>query len=315
MNHKRPFRFGITSTGISSREAWLALARKSEAQGYSTLLISDHLHNQIAPVASLLAAADATTTLRVGSYLFGNDFRHPVYLAQEAATVDLMSGGRLELGLGTGWLLADYEKSGMAFDSPGVRVARLQEAVEVIKGCWSDSAFAFAGAHYRVRDLNGLPKPTQKPHPPLLIGGGSQRILSFAAREADIVGINFKTTREGWVDFSSMLPEAFDQKVAWIRESAGDRFERLELNVYVPNAAITLEPRQAAQNNFARLRAIVDDVAIDAYLESPMVLAGTVDQAVEMLRYRRERFGFSYIVLRQEVADEFAPVVERLAGT
>jgi probable F420-dependent oxidoreductase len=148
MKKLRPFRFGITSTGAPTLEAWRAHARKVEAQGYSTLLISDHLNNNLAPVPALLSAADATTTLRVSSFVFNNDFRHPFLLAHEAATIDLLTSGRFELGLGAGWRLDDYEKSGIAFDSPGVRVSRMQEAVQIIKGVWADQPFSYSGKHY-----------------------------------------------------------------------------------------------------------------------------------------------------------------------
>lgn len=315
MKNLRPFRFGISSNGATTRAAWLALAHKTEAQGYSTLLISDHLYNQIGPVSALMAAADATTTLRVGSFMFANDFRHPVLLAQEAATLDLLSGGRFELGLGSGWLGVDYEKSGIPLDAPGVRIARMEEALQIVKGCWADQPFTYSGVYYKVNEVNGLPKPMQKPRPPIMIGGGGQRILSIAAREADIVGINFKSTPEGWADFSSIKPEAIDQRIQWVRAAAGDRFETLELNNYAFIAAVTDQRRQVAQQGFQNLGETIDDAHIDEWLASPMVLVGTVDQIIQDLQLRRERFGISYIVLRESVADAFAPVVERLTGT
>ena len=315
MKNLRPFRFGINSNGATTREAWLALARKTEAQGYSTLVISDHLYNQIGPVSALVAAADATTTLRFGSFMFANDFRHPVFLAQEAATIDLLSSGRFELGLGTGWLSGDYEKSGIPFEPPGVRIARMEEAVQVVKGLWADQPFTYSGAHYQIKELSGLPKPTQKPRPPIMIGGGGQRILSVAAREADIVGINFKSTRAGGPDFLSIRPKDIDQRIQWVREAAGDRFEALELNNYAFIGAITNQRRQETQQIFQNFGQRIDDASLDEILASPMVLVGTVDQIIEDLQMRRERFGISYIVLREMVADAFAPVVERLTGT
>lgn len=314
MKKLRPFRFGITGNGATTRAAWLALARKVEAQGYATLLLSDHLHNQLSPVAALVAAAEATTTLRVGSYMFANDFRYPVFLAQDAATLDLLSGGRFELGLGSGWLLADYEKSGIPFDPPGVRIARMAEAVQVIKGYWADEPFTYAGTHYQVKALHGLPKPVQKPRPPLMIGGGARRILTIAAREADIVGINFQSTRAGWADFSSLRPAAIDQRIQWVREAAGERFADLELNNFAFIADVTNHRRQAVQQGLQRFGEVIDDADIDEWLASPMVLVGTVAQIIEDLQMRRERFGTSYIVLRESMADAFAPVVERLTG-
>lgn len=315
MKKPRPFRFGVTSPGSPTQAAWAAIAHKVEAQGYSSLLVPDHLHVQLGPVAALMAAADATTTLRLGSFMLANDFRHPVFLAQEAATIDLLSNGRLELGLGTGWLRTDYERSGLPFDPPGVRVARLQEAVQIVKGLWADAPLTYSGVHYQVQELNGLPKPTQKPRPPLLIGGGTQRILSFAAQEADIVGINFKSTREGGADLSSIKPAAIDQRIQWVHEAAGDRFDALELNNYAFIAAVTDQRRQVAQRALQDFGVTSDDTNIDEWLASPMLLVGTVDQIVEDLQWRREHFGISYVVLREKVSDAFAPVVERLTGT
>ncbi|MFN8444018.1 MAG: TIGR03621 family F420-dependent LLM class oxidoreductase [Caldilineaceae bacterium] len=261
------------------------------------------------------AASDATTTLRVGSYMFANDFRHPVFLAQEATTLDLLSSGRFELGLGSGWLLADYEKSGIPFDPPGVRIARMKEAVQIIKRYWAEQPFSYSGSYYQVKELNGLPKPVQKPRPPIMIGGGSQRVLSIAAREADIVGINFKATPAGWADFSSIKPTAIDQRIQWVRQAAGDRFAELELNNFAFIAAVTDQRRQAVQQGLQRFGEVVDEADIDDWLASPMVLVGTVEQIIQDLQMRRERFGISYIVLRENMADAFAPVVEQLTGT
>jgi len=227
----------------------------------------------------------------------------------------LLSGGRFELGLGTGWLLKDYENSGIPFDPPGVRIARMEEAVQVVKGCWGDQPFTYSGAHYQVKELNVLPKPAQKPRPPIMIGGGAQRVLSLAAREADVVGINFKSTRKGWIDLSSIRPEAIDQRIQWVREAAGDRFEVLELNNFAFVAAVTDQRRQVAQQGLQNFGEAIDDASMDEWLASPMVLVGTVSQIIQDLQMRRERFGISYIVLRKEVADAFAPVLERLVGT
>lgn len=315
MNKARPFRFGISSHGAPTREAWVALARKVEDQGYSSLVMSDHLHVQMGVIPALVAAADATTTLRLGSFMFANDFRHPVFLAQDAATIDVLSGGRFELGLGTGWLMADYEKTGIPFDSPTVRVARMEEAVTVLKGCWTDSPFTFSGTYYTVKDLNGITQPHQKPRPPIMIGGGTKRILSFAAREADIVGINFRSTRDGKADLESLRPAAFEERVQWVCTAAGDRFESLELNSFSFIAAVTDQRRQVAEKGLQSFGIAVNETEIDDWSMSPVMSVGTVDQIVDDLRMRREKLGISYIVLRESVADAFAPIVARLTGT
>jgi len=318
MNQSRAFRFGILTGGAASRSEWTDKARQAEALGYSTLLIDDHLYNPFAPLTALLSAADATNSLRVGSLVFGNDFRHPVVLAKEAATLDVLTDGRFELGLGTGYRYEDYEQSGITLQSPGTRVSRFEEAVQVIKGLLADDAFTYEGNYYTIHNLNGLPKPLQKPHPPLLLGGGSKRILSFAAREANIVGINPRTTVEGGLDFSSSTPQATEQKIAWVREAAGERFRDLELNILV-FPIVTDQRRQAAEQKLREFEMPTDEDSIDGMLASPHFPFGTVEQIIEDLQSCRERFGLSYFAVGEYfqagTMERFAPVIARLAGT
>lgn len=313
-NAPRPFRFGLLSfSEIPSREAWINKARDVEAAGFSSLLLPDHIGVPLGPIAAMATAAQATTHLRVGSYVFGNDFRNPVFLAQEAASVDLLSDGRLELGLGTGFYRVDYQQSGIPFDAPDTRVSRLEEAVQVIKGFFADKPFDFPGRFYTVTGLNGQPKPIQKPHPPIMIGGGSKRVLSLAAREADIVSFNIKTTREGGFDMSSTTPAATAQKVAWVREAAGERFNSLELNLVVPFLAVTNQRRQSLAQIAEQWGLTTDDANLNNVLMSPSVLVGTVDQIVEDLQLRRECYGMSYVTVF-DPWEAFVPVIERLAG-
>ena len=318
MDQSRAFRFGILTGGAASRGEWTDKAKQAEDLGYSTLLIDDHLYNPFALLTALVSAADATTSLRVGSLVFGNDFRHPVVLAKEAATLDVLTDGRFELGLGTGYARPDYEKSGITLQSPGTRVSRFEEAVQVIKGLFAEDTFTYEGKHYTIRNLNGLPKPVQKPYPPLLLGGGSKRMLSIAAREANIVGINIRTTAEGGLDFSSATAEATEQKITWVREAAGARFDDLELNVLV-FPVVTDQPRQAAEQILHEWERPTDEASIDGFLAESPSLFGTVDQIVEDLQARRQRFGFSYIAVGEyfqaDVMERFAPVIARLAGT
>ena len=318
MDQSRAFRFRILTGGAASRKVWIDKARRAEYLGYSTLLIDDHLYNAFALLTALVSAADATTSLRVGSLVFGNDFRHPGILAKEAATLDVLTDGRFELGLGTGYSRDDYEQLDIALQSPGTRVSRFEEAVQIIKGLFADEALTFAGNYYRINNLNGLPKSVQKPYPPLLLGGGSKRILSFAAREANIVGINVRTTAEGSLDFSSITPEATEQKIAWVREAADLRFRDLELNILV-FPIVTDQPRQAAEQMLHEFEMPTDDASIDGMLASPTYLFGTIEQIVEDLQARRQRFGFSYIAVAEyfqaDVMERFAPVIAKLAGT
>lgn len=317
MNQSRAFRFGILTGGGASRKEWTDKARQAEALGYSTLLIDDHLYNPFAPLTALVNAADATTSLRVGSLVFGNDFRHPVILAKEAATLDVLTDGRFELGLGTGYWHRDYEESGITLQPPGTRVSRFEEAVHILKGLFAEAAFTYEGNYYTIHSLNGLPKPVQKPYPPLLLGGGSKRMLSIAAREANIVGINVRTTAEGGLDLSSVTPEATDRKIAWVQEAAGERFQDLELNILV-FVIVTDQRRQAAEQTLREFEMSTDEASIDGMLASPAFLFGTVEQIIEDLQSRRQRFGLSYIAvgdyIQADILERFAPVVARLAG-
>jgi probable F420-dependent oxidoreductase len=309
----RPFRFGLVATGAPSRAAWLATARKAEQLGYATLLLEDHLTNALAPIAALMSAADATRTLRLGTFVFGNDFRHPATLAQEVATLDLLSGGRIELGLGTGYRHDDYLHRGLALDPPGTRVKRFEEAVRIIKGCFSDQPFTFAGEYYTLQEHQGLPKPLQRPHPPLLIGGGSRRMLSLAAREADIVSVNIRTTPAGGYDLTSITGEAAAEKVAWVQTAAGARRDVIELNIIASFVAVTDHRRQRAEELLRQWGVPSERLSVAQLLASPSALIGTVEQIVADLQERRARMGFSYIVVHEPM-EPFAPVVERLRG-
>ena len=279
--------------------------------GYAALYLPDHFDQQPGPIAALAAAAAATTRLRIGSLVFDNDYRHPVVLAKEAATLDILSEGRLDLGVGAGWLARDYEKSGISYDPPGTRIARLAEAVRILKGLFAGGKFSFAGKHYSIHDLEGFPPPVQKPHPPFLLGGGGKKMLTLAGREANIVHLNFNLN-EGRLNPTMVrtgLAGATDEKVSWIREAAGSRFGEIELGLTIFRASVT-EERDAVAAAFAPAM----ELEPSDILELPHFLVGTVERIVEDLQARRERFGVSHIVLPDDAADDLAPVVERLAG-
>jgi probable F420-dependent oxidoreductase len=308
----KPFRFAIQAGLPPAGSNWGELARRVEGLGYSVLTVPDHLDDQYAATPALMAAADATTTLRVGSLTYGNDYRHPVVLAKEAATLDVLSSGRFEFGLGAGWMTTDYEQAGIALDRPGVRIARLAEALAVITGLWADSPCTVDGEHYQVRGLDGRPKPTQPGGPPILIGGGGRKVLTLAARHADIIGLNIALT-SGRID-ATAGPSATDgatlEKIRWIREAAGTRFEAIELQVRVHLAAVTDDRRGLAEAVGPSL-----GLSPDEALESPHALAGSIDEIVEQCLERRERYGISVIGLGLDAMDALAPVVARLAGT
>lgn len=312
MSATRPFRFAVQEHHAASGREWREKARRVEAMGYAALYLPDHFSDQPGPIAALMAAADATSTLRIGSLVFDNDYRHPVVLAKEAATLDLLSDGRLDFGLGAGWMKSDYDRSGIPHDSAGTRIDRMEEGLKIIKGLWAGEAFSFEGKHYAIAGLEGRPRPMQKPHPPILLGGGGRKMLSLAGREADIVNVNYDL-REGRVNRELVrtgLAAATDQKLEWIRDAAGDRFGAIELSVTIFLAAITDDRDSMAGGVGEGLGMEPDDI-----LAMPHFLIGTVDEIVDDLRARRERFGISYVIVPGAVAEQLAPVVERLSGS
>ena len=314
MAHDRRFRFGVQCTGDGLDAAgWRDLARRVEGLGYSTLYMPDHFDDTpLAPMVAISFAAAATERLRVGHLVLGNDYKHPVVVAKEAATIDLLSEGRLELGLGAGWMIADYEQLGIPYDPPGVRIDRLAEACAVVKGCFADGPFSFAGEHYTITDHDARPRPVQQPHPPLVIGGGGPRVLRLAGREADIVGVN-PNLRAGAITAAAALDTLADvtrKKIDWVREGAGDRFDEIELQIRYFVAAITDDAR-----GFAELVGGGFGIDADDALASAVALVGTVDSVCDALVQRREEWGVSYVVLGEDTFEAFAPVVARLAGT
>jgi len=280
--------------------------------GYSTLTVADHFDDQLAPIPALMAAADATTTLRVGALVLCTDFTHPVVIAKEAATIDVLSGGRFELGLGAGWMTTDYENTGIAFDRAGTRIDRMGEALDVIDRLWAETPCSYAGKHFTITGLDGQPKPLQRPRPPILVGGGGKRVLSFAARAADIVGLNVDL-RRGVIDANAgpnATDEATAEKLAWIRHAAGARFRDLELHVRVHLVVVTND-RWGMATALGPAFGLTPEQA----LRSPHALAGSVEQIVDDLVERRERWGISYIGVGVDSLHALAPVVSKLAGT
>jgi probable F420-dependent oxidoreductase len=306
-----PFRFSVQCPLAADARSWADLARQAEDLGYSTLTISDHLDDQFAPGPALVAAAAATTTLRVGTLVYCNDYHHPVVLAREAATIDLLSDGRFELGMGAGWMTSDYERAGIALDAARTRIDRLDEAVTIVKGLFGDEPVDLDGDHYQVTGLLGAPRPVQRPHPPLLIGGGGRHMLSLAARHADIVGLNIDM-RAGIIGEPSgptATAEATHRKLGWIREAAGDRFDDLELQVRIHLAQITDD-----RPGLSALTSPFFGLTVEEGLVTPHALAGSVAEIVEQCQARREEFGISYIGFSLDVMEAMAPVVAQLAG-
>jgi probable F420-dependent oxidoreductase len=310
----KPFRFGVNAWRANSAADWAAKAREIEALGFATLTVPDHLADYFSPMLAALSAGQATTRLRVGTNVLNNDLRHPVLLAREAATLDLLTNGRLQLGLGAGSLKAEYDQAGLNFDRGAMRVERLAEAVIIIKALLRGETVTFSGLHYRVTGHTVGPLPVQRPHPPILIGGNGPRLLALAAREADIVGFSGITFRDGGAgppDLSGWREAEVDARVRLVREAAGEeRFARLELNALVQRVVVTDDRLQAAKELEQRW----PQLTANEFLRSPHVLIGTEDQIVDDLLAHRARWGISSYVIFEPYMKDLAPVVARLAG-
>src|SRR6266481_9905552 len=292
----RPFRFGVTAAYAPSHTAWIRTARRVEELGYATLLIPDRTTvGSLAPIPALAVAAEATTVLRLGSYVFCNEYRHPALLAREAATLDLLSEGRFELGLGAGVGPAEFQQMGIPFANAGTRVGHLEETLQLLKHLFTEETVNFSGKYYTITELKGNIRPVQQPHLPLLVAGAGERMLKLAAREADIIAIGSKIAAQGVDPADATL----EQKIAWIKEAAGDRFADLELCQTIFDLEIT--------DSGTALASQPGGWSIPS---RPL----TTEQAVAHLLEQRERYGFSYLQISTGQVENFAPVVARLAG-
>jgi probable F420-dependent oxidoreductase len=295
----RPFRFGIVAAAARSGEEWIARARRVESLGYATLVIPDNLRFTLAPLPALAIAAAATRSLRLGTYVLANDLRHPVMLAKDFATLDVLSGGRFELGIGAGRpdSAAENHMLGLPFDAGSARVSRLAESIAILKALLAGQHPGSDGDYYHSADAEISPLPAQQPGVPLLVAGSGRRMLELAAREADIIALG-------------LPPDSTETTVAerlgWIREAAGDRFADIELNINLMAVGDQV-PRWMA----ARMGVTARDLAERG---SVAAVVGSVDQMCEQLVQRRDRLGLSYILVSDEFTDLFAPVVERLSG-
>jgi probable F420-dependent oxidoreductase len=306
-----PFRFGVTASQASPGQAWTDLARRAEELGYDTFVMQDHLGRQLSPLGGLAAAAAVTSRIRIGALVFANDYRHPLLLARETATLDQISNGRVELGLGAGWNTSDYRQLGMPYERPGLRIERMQESVKLMRRLFAGERVTHAGRHYHLEGARLAPSPVQ-PRIPILIGGGGPRMLRIAAREADIVGLLTQFDSHGRPIASQGTEAQTAHKVAIIREAAGSReaFERLELNVLVAIAGLI----GSGSSPFGSVASAIKAVAPRVVGGTPYLLHGTLGQVRETLLRRRERLGISYYIWSARAVESMAPVVEALAG-
>ena len=311
----RPFRFACGLFFSDSRASLQETARKAESMGYAVGVMPDHYQPQLSPLVALQCAADVTTKLRLGTFVIANDYRHPVELAKQFATLDVLSDGRVEIGIGTGYAKPEYDSLGLTFDPAGTRVSRLEESLQVLRRLLDGEKLSFEGAHYKIAEYENFPQPVQK-RVPIMVGAGGKRLLSIAARQADIVGL--APSGAGFADpFQSSTWESTQQKIAWVKGAAGDRFGELEINCYSPlaPAQVTDDPKAAVRDILDTVRQRRPDFAMtdEEFLDSPHVFIGTVDSLTEKFQRMREELGVSYLMFFEP--DTLAPVVERLAGT
>ncbi|HEY8523846.1 MAG TPA: TIGR03621 family F420-dependent LLM class oxidoreductase [Acidimicrobiales bacterium] len=318
----RPFRFGFTGGASSKRAKLLESARTVEALGYSTFGLADHFVRPFAPLVAGMAVADATTTLRITQTVLAQDFRNPAVLAKELATLDVLSEGRLQVGLGAGWLRQEYEDAGLRFEPAAVRIERLEETAVILKGLFAGGPFSFSGAHYTIHELEGRPAPVQQPRPPIMIGGGGRKVLSVAARQADIVQL-MPSNRGGMtsLDPSQFSAPAIEEKIGWIRDAAGSRFDEIELSAQLLECAVTDRPEEHLSDLADRIAKVIGrmgggriDLGEDDLRRSPIVAVGSLDEVCEKLIATRETYGISYFAAPVDARPEvLAPVIEALA--
>jgi probable F420-dependent oxidoreductase len=312
----RPFRFLADAFDAASARELGERARAAEAMGLTAFVLPDHLVPQLAPIPYLATIAALTERLRISAFVHNNDLRHPAVLAQELATLDVLSGGRLDVAIGAGWNEPEYRAIGLPFDPIRVRQARLAEAIAVLKGCFGEGAFSFAGDHYTITDYDAYPKPIQQPHPPMFIGGGGRATLTLAAREANIVGLAPRILSGQRPDPRSITWAATEEKIGWVREAAGERFDDLEFNVYPTQWPIVVtddlrgEARRFIESMAGRTGIELTEQEV---IDSPHVYIGSIDRFVEKFSELRERLGINSFLVGG--LDELGPVVERLAGT
>ncbi|AMY20994.1 LLM class F420-dependent oxidoreductase [Rhodococcus kroppenstedtii] len=320
----RPFRFAAGGEGNPDEggaRRFVKLAQKAEELGYDSFMIPDHLGNQVGPIAALGALAVATDKIRLGTAVLANGFRHPAVLAKDATTIDQISGGRLEFGIGAGWMKEEYDKAGIAYESPGVRIEKLDESLTILDVLLRGQECTFEGKHYQVRGLQGSPRPRQGPRPPIAVGGGGPRMLALAAKHADIISLVPSTTKEGKLKLSEITMEKSIERVEVIRRAAGDRFADIELNWTITTILISDDREQTAEmvlgaldNGFPPNMDVDVKLTVEDVLRSPYIAIGSFEEIAEQVRGVRAATGMSYVGVFPTQMEAFAPVIPLLAG-
>ena len=320
----KPFRFGLQAYAPNSGKEWRELARKAESSGFSSFHLADHIIGPgpalaatghpvqtVAAIPAMAVAAEATSTIKVGCRVLCVDYRNPVMLAKEVATLDFFSEGRLELGLGAGWLQGEYEAIGVPFDRAGVRIDRFEEVIALLRASFAEGELNIDTPHVHAVGFEAVPKPFTKSGPPIMIGGGAKRILTIAGREADIVSLNFNNSsgKLGAAGIGSSTAELTDQKIQWIKDGAGARFDQIEIEIAAYFTIVTPDG-EGTRAKMAPMFGMTPEV----FAEHPNALIGSVDEICDRIVERRERFGISYVSFGASVIDAVIPVVERLAG-
>jgi probable F420-dependent oxidoreductase len=314
----RPFEFLADGRAVVTGAELSETARRAESVGYHALVVPDHLIPQLGPITAMAWIASATTRLRVMAFVLNNDLRHPAVLAQELASIDVLSGGRLDVAIGAGWNEPEYQSIGLRFDPTPVRQARLVESIAVLKGAFGDTpkgGFSFEGDHYRITGLEGQPKPVQRPHPPFLIGGGGRKTVELAAREAQIIGLAPRILPGRRADPRSITVAATAEKIEWVRGAAGDRFDELVFNVYptLAGVSVTDDARAEAREVIAGvLERTGIELTEDELLESPHIFIGSINSLEQKLLRLREELGISSFMVGE--MGPLDPLVERLTG-
>jgi probable F420-dependent oxidoreductase len=311
MGH-HPFRFGISFGGVPSRTELVTAIHRADAAGFDVVCTADHISSRLS-VMPLLSLATEESTMRVSPMVIANDYRHPVVVARDGASLDILSEGRFELGIGTGWIKEQYDSVGLAYDLPSVRVDRFEEALQVILGCWSGEPFTFTGTHYQVEGVT-CPRPVQQPRPPVLIAGSGRRMLTLAGRVADMVGISaVGGANTGLADFGGALGGSgsrIEEQLDWVKTGAGQRFDDVVISVYAHHLRVGDDIEGAADELAATWGTTPEQV-----LASPHVLLGATGGIIELIQERRERHGISYVVFLGADLGDAEPVVSTLAGT